>query len=105
LETLLAFEWLRFGMDIAPGFMFWRNEALTKLVLALFPPKDELCNLGRDFIKNVRQNLRLIPVSDAACCIWDVKVSKDGDGAWHVCGKERNGKLVFRTCFRLSNPG
>jgi hypothetical protein len=104
LETLLSELWVRIDADGTPGLMFWRNEALTKLVLTLRQmPQTRFCNRGYDYIKNFRQNLGLIPVSDSACLIWDVEISPRVQGGWPVKGMERNGNLVFQRHFRLRN--
>ena len=100
IETLLVFRWVRVRSDGPPGFMFWRNEALTKLVLALREmPRSRFCEQGRDYIKNLRQNLQLIPVSDAACMIWDVEITSRSEGGWLVKGMERTCNLIFQEGF------
>jgi hypothetical protein len=104
LETLLSELWVRIDTDGTPGLMFWRNEALTKLVLTLRQmPQTRFCNRGYDYIKNFRQNLGLTPVSDSDCMIWDVKIDPCAKGGWIVKGMERNGNLVFQRHFRLCN--
>ncbi len=100
IETLITVRWVRIRPDGPPGFMFWRNEALTKLALALQRmPRLRFRNFGRDYIKNLRQNLRLIPVADKSCMVWEVAVSTCDDGGWLVKGFERNGALVFHELF------
>jgi hypothetical protein len=104
LETLLSELWVRIDADGTPGLMFWRNEALTKLVLTLRQmPQTRFCNRGYDYIKNFRQNLGLIPVSDSDCMIWDVKIDPCTKGGWIVKGMERNGNRVFQRHFCLRN--
>jgi hypothetical protein len=102
VETLLTVLWVRIRKHGPPGLMFWRNTALTKLVLTLRQmPQARFCNRGYDYVKNFRQNLGLIPVSDSGCMIWDVKIDACAKGGWIVKGMERNGNLVFQEHFRL----
>ena len=104
LETLITELWVRIDSEGTPGLMFWRNEALTKLVLTLRQmPQARFCNQGYDYIKNFRQKLGLIPVSDSYCLIWDVKIAPCAKGGWIVKGMERNGNLIFQKHFRLCN--
>lgn len=96
LETRLAFGWVRLRPDGPPGFMFWRNEALRKVIPVLRRgAQTPLKNLGRDYMKNLRQNLGLIPVNAAACTVWDVTVRSRVEGGWLVTGRERSGKRIF----------
>jgi hypothetical protein len=101
LEALLTILWVRIRTDGPPGLMFWGNEALRKLVLTLRRRDPmQFCNLGRDFIKNFRQNLGLIPVGDFDCMISDIEINAPQNRGWLVKGMERNGNLVFQEHFR-----
>lgn len=98
LEAMLVIGWVRWSADDGPpGFMFWRNAALTKFMLAVRRRrKIDFSELGRYFIKNIRQNLELVPVEDAANLVWDVSVTpRQGGGGWHVKGWQRNGTVAF----------
>lgn len=103
IQTRLVFGWVRLRIDGPPGLMFWRNQALTKLVLALGGKHLSLKNLGQDYIKNLRQNLGLIPVNDAACLIWHVDLSALSEGGWRFRGYERNDALIFDEIFPAWN--
>jgi len=97
IETMVMESWVRFGVDGAPGLMFWRNEPLTKLLLA-FTQRDRtrFGNLGRDSIKKTRQRLHLVPVETKAHFIWDVSIDRRTDGTWEVKTFQRNGNCI--TC-------
>jgi hypothetical protein len=100
IGTWLVFGWVRTRPDGPPGFMFWRNEALTRLVLTLRGREPRsFRNLGRDYVKKLRQNLGLVPVNDAKCLIWDINLSPLTGKGWRVKGHERNGKMVFAEIF------
>jgi hypothetical protein len=102
VEMLLTVLWVRAGTDGPPGLMFWGNESLSKFLLTMRQRRrEDFCNLGRDFVKNFRQNLGLIPVGDFDCMISDVQISPCRNGGWLVKGMERNGNPVFQEHFRL----
>jgi hypothetical protein len=104
IEAMLAESWVRFGVDGVPGLMFWRNEPLTKLLLAFRQRKrNDFCERGREFIKKVRQRLHLVPVETKAHFIWDAEINRRTDGIWEVETKQRNG-CVTRGIVKLIPP-
>jgi hypothetical protein len=104
LEMMLVEWWVRLDNDGLPGLMFWRNAATTKFLLAL-TEKNRVAfkNCGRDYIKNTRKKLGLIPVGENAHIVWDISVQL-GKGGWKVAGFERNGKRLFRAIFPFPKP-
>jgi hypothetical protein len=92
LETLLVEWWVRQGVNGAPGFMFWRNEAMTKFLQTFFslpatalPPAET---------KKVRQRLGLVPVSKDNHFVWNMSV-EISNGTRTVKGAQRNGAFAF----------
>jgi hypothetical protein len=91
LETTMVDWWIQLATSGPPGFMFWRNEALTEFLFALRKRNREKPhrNLGLDFIKNKRQTLGLIPVEKHRHLVWDVKLESQQDGKWIITGWSR----------------
>jgi len=105
IETMLVESWVRFGVDGAPGLMFWRNEPLTKLLLAFRQRnRNDFCERGREFIKKVRQRLHLVPVETKAHFIWEVSINRLSDGTWELKTLQRDGSCVSCGIVTLRPP-
>src|SRR6266516_1730024 len=98
---MLVEWWVRIGTHGAPGLMFWRNEPVTKLLLAWNKREPtSLPNLGLDFIKDLRKKLGLIPVGDKVHLIWDMTINAQSDGGWQLKGVQRDGNPIFQTVIK-----
>jgi hypothetical protein len=94
LPALLVEWWVRQGVNGAPGFMFWRNQALAKFLQLRFNLPETA--LPPSQIKKERQRLGLISVSKVEHLIWSIKMKKNADGNFTVEGLKRNGATVFK---------
>jgi len=91
LPVVLVEWWVRCGLDGAPGLMFWRNEALTKLLKVHL----DQSNLHSTTIKKIRQQLGLACVGDKEHFVWDVSFKTISTGIREIKGHWRNGKESF----------
>lgn len=99
LELTLVEWWVRQGVEGVPGFMFWRNETLTKFLYLcsggrpqqFVENRDRRCN----YVKYVRQQLGLIPVGGKTHFVWRVSIKANSDGDYEVEGLQRNGEKAF----------
>jgi hypothetical protein len=93
LPVLLVEWWVRQGANGAPGFMFWRNEAITHLLqLRLRLPPTALPPAE---IKKIRQRLGLIPVSKDNHFVWSIRDKVSAAGNRTIEGVQRNGAFAF----------
>ena len=97
VEFYLVQNWITFPDCGIPGLMFWRNEAITRWLIARFKGAANVnyANDGLDFIKKTRQRLGLIPASEKNPRIWDVKVEPGKDGKWTITLLQRDGKRIL----------
>jgi len=99
LQILLAEWWVRQGVNGAPGFMFWRNEALTKYLYlcsggkpsSFIENREKRCN----HVKDKRQLLKLVPVGNATHFVWDISIKVNENGDFYLVGFQRNGEKAF----------
>jgi hypothetical protein len=73
-----------------PGFMFWRNEALTKFLKVHL----DQSNFNSQSVKKTRQQLGLIPVGDKKHFVWDCSI-KYNNGDRKIEGYDKNGNRSF----------
>lgn len=93
LPALLVEWWVRLGVNGAPGFMFWRNEAIAKFLQLQFSQCPTALPPAK--IKKDRQRLGLIPVGKNDHLIWSIAINKNDNGNRTLDGLQRVGAKVF----------
>ena len=94
LPALLVEWWVRQGVNGAPGFMFWRNQAAAEFLQLLFAQPQ--AHLPPAEIKKVRQRLGLIPASKNNHLVWNIAIKRSADGKQILEGLQRDGTVVFK---------
>ena len=89
LPAILTDCWVR--SKLCPGFLFWRNEALTELLKNLL----ENQSLTPDVVKQTRRRLGLIPFGHGTICIWRVTIKRRKDGKLDITGYFRDHQRAF----------
>jgi hypothetical protein len=106
VECCLVEGWVTLHPYEAPGLMFWSNRAITEWLFARLgrDPKRQK-NLGRDYIKKIRQQLGLIPVSEKCPLVWNVTVKPLPQDQREIIGRQRDGKALFKYTMRTTPRG
>ncbi len=94
VECMLVEWWVRCGAGGVPGLMFFGNKALWQLLDTLLPPPRNQTITERN-VKNMRQNLMLIPTSDQNSWVWTVNLEQISSSDWRITGEQRNGNPAF----------